>query len=727
MSDENNKTAQEENFTLEDILAEVKGDAFIAGERKLPSDVMRKRAEEIMSEARGESDEEPERELVVKEYDTAAESESEWRGDFAESRDDGEDDSLPELVRLRDTPARGDDEEYDTEYDTEYDEEPQREKKRGLFGRRRDKKHDDEEETPDYADDEPEDTESEENDGYDELSEDEAIPENEPELKDICRMYGAKARALRSRSLIAGLVCIPLLYMAFASYYTLPLSSVLNKHFVISAAIALGFELIVMILGFDIVKAGIKDLFCLRANMESLVTVSCLASLADAVWTIVTKTNAQGAPFCAAAAISMLFAMIGAYKTARGYMLTFRSASKIPEMYCVTAEYKRIEGGSVLYKMRGDSRGFVTKSHRESLPERVFSIAAPLMLAAAVLLSLGASVAKGQSQLFFRCFSAICAVAAPFSLLLIFGQPFRVLAGRLSNVGAAVAGWQGARDIGNAIGMVVREGDLFPSGMLSVGGINIMGAQPRERVITCTGSLIIASGSGLSEIFEELLKSQRCRIADVRDFAIYEGGGVSGTIDNVQVLIGSWGFLNLMGIRVPESMNIKSAVFCAIDKELSGVFTINYNPTGSVQSALTAILPRKMLTLFALRDFNITTLLLKQKFKLQATNTEGIEILSFAERYKLSEPPEEKKQPSALIFREGLSPYVHVVLGGRSLQTTVIIGTVITLLGAVLGIALMAFLCFKGTFGAATVANALTYMFAWLLPTFLLKRIVGRY
>ncbi len=766
MSDENNKTAQEENFRLEDILAEVKGDAFIAGEKKLPSDELHKRAEAIMNEVRGSSNpEEPgERELVVKEYDSAEEKENEWRGIFDEikgknaggtgGKTEKGDTALPNLVFLHEIQKQPasmnemskdeldengfEDDTADDEEDRELDDPPRR---RGLFGGLfRKKGHDDEEDfkedndeedgkagyTDDDKDDENDDGEDNELDEDFEVSEDEAIPDNEPDLRDICKAYAGKARSLRFRSLIVGLTCIPLLYAAFAAEYKLPLSGLMTSNIVIATAVMLGLELLILILGFDIIKAGLRDLFRLRANAETLVTVSFVATIADAVWTIVTKSSA-GTPFCAVAAFSMLFTLIGAYKTARGYMLSFRSASKISDMYCVTAEYKRVEGGSVLYKMKGDSKGFMTKSHMPNLPEKAFGIAAPILLIAVIGLSLFASIAQGRPNTFFRCFAAIASVSAPFSLLLIFGQPFRVLAGRLSDVGAAIAGWQGTCDIGNAIGTVVREGDLFPTGTLSIGGINILGGASRERVLTCTGSLVIASGSGLTEIFDELLKGQRLRASDVRDFSIYEGGGLSGTVGSDRVLIGSWGFMNLMGIRLQENMNIKNAIFCAIDEELSGVFVINYNPTSSVQNALSALLSRKMLTLFAVRDFNITTLLLKQKFKLPSDRMDEIEILSFSERYKLSEAPEVKKQPSALIFREGLAPYTHVVLGGRSLQTTVIIGTVISMLGTVLGLLLMAFLCFKGSFGAATAPNALTYMFAWLLPTLFLKLIVGRY
>jgi hypothetical protein len=185
--------------------------------------------------------------------------------------------------------------------------------------------------------------------------------------------------------------------------------------------------------------------------------------------------------------------------------------------------------------------------------------------------------------------------------------------------------------------------------------------------------------------------------------------------------------MNLMGIRVQENLNIKNAIFCAINGSLAGVFLVDYIPTRSVRNALVALLSHSMMTLFALRDFNITTMMLRQKFKIPLGSAENIDVLTFSDRYRLSDPPLRKKQPAALIFREGLGPYASVVLGGRSLQMCVRIGTAIMISGAVLGAGLMFFICYKGAFSAASAVNTLIFMFAWLLPTFLLSRLVGRY
>lgn len=730
MSDENDKTGQSGGFSLEDILAEYKGEAYIAGEKKLPVIEMQKRAEEILKEVYEIKDDpkpkpEPLREHkpTIISFAEAVKAQKEEDDIFETEAEDSDDSELylnterevktdekekDNIKPLEEASAKGrfeDDEPYEDD----------REEKKpggffsGLFGRN--KKQTEEEDEP--FEDEPE----------EDMPPLDEIPEDEPDLKLIYKAYSGKASSLRLRSFISAAVCIVLALITFVSDTNYPFPHFLNDKFIPVVCVSLALEIAVIILGFDIIKSGLKDLFTLKAGAESLVAVSCLATVGDAISILVTKSTDRGLPFGVISSFSMFFALLGAFKTARGYMLSFRTAASLTDVYCVTAEGDRLEGGTVLVKSKGNALGFVTKCHKQSFPEKVLTYAAPLLILGSLGLSLIASLGKGNASSFFHCYAAIAAAAAPFSSLMIFGHPFRALAQYLSESGAAIAGWQGACDIGDAVGTVVTDEDIFPAGTLSISGVNIMTGASRDKVLSYTGSMIAMSESGLSEVFKELMKSQMARTVNVKEFSLYEGGGFSGVSAGDRVLVGSSGFMNLMGIRIPENMNMKNAIFCAINDELSGVFLISYNPTRPVQNALVALLSRKMMTLFALRDFNVSTMMIRQKFKIDG-KADNIDVLTFGERFRLSEPPAVKHQPSALIFREGLAPYASAVLGGRALQTAVRIGTVISVLSAAFGLVFVFYMCAKGAFTAVTAANLLVFMLAWLLPTYFLSRMV---
>ena len=83
----------------------------------------------------------------------------------------------------------------------------------------------------------------------------------------------------------------------------------------------------------------------------------------------------------------------------------------------------------------------------------------------------------------------------------------------------------------------------------------------------------------------------------------YEGGGLSANIRGDQVLVGSAAFMNLMDIPLPQGLNVKSAVFCAINGELAGIFALSYSLHDTIFPALEELMREKIGPVLATRDF----------------------------------------------------------------------------------------------------------------------------
>src|SRR5699024_837178 len=114
-----------------------------------------------------------------------------------------------------------------------------------------------------------------------------------------------------------------------------------------------------------------------------------------------------------------------------------------------------------------------------------------------------------------------------------------------------------------------------------------------EKVVAVTATLIRDSGSGLDKIFHDLLRSQGAIYRRCSSFERCEGGLAAG-IRGEQILVGSAAFMHLMEVALPQGLNVKNAVFCAIDGELAGLFALNYNLHGAVRPALTALIRNKI-------------------------------------------------------------------------------------------------------------------------------------
>ena len=205
----------------------------------------------------------------------------------------------------------------------------------------------------------------------------------------------------------------------------------------------------------------------------------------------------------------------------------------------------------------------------------------------------------------------------------------------------------------------------------------------------------------------------------LEDFACNESGGLTAIINGEEVLVGSSAFMNLRGVRLTEARSMKDAVYVSINGLLVGFFKIKYVPVQSVQNALFALLRTKIAPIFAVRDFNITPLMLGQKFKM---STDGFDFPAYRKRYAMSAAePSDYTQTAGIVARDGLGPLVSVAGLGRQLYSTVRICVILALLCTVIGVVLMFALCAIGAFDSATVGNLLVYMGLWLVPVILLN------
>ena len=151
---------------------------------------------------------------------------------------------------------------------------------------------------------------------------------------------------------------------------------------------------------------------------------------------------------------------------------------------------------------------------------------------------------------------------------------------------------------------------------------------------------------------------------------------------------------------------------------------VNYRATGGVQDALVTLLHSNLEPVFALRDFNITPQMLKNKFRLPADN---FKFPSYSERFRISgAEPDAASRVAAAIAREGMEPLVDAADRGRRLYSAIRIGTLITAVGCVFGLLMMFLMSWTGGFAANTAGNVITFMLLWLIPSVVITWGVSR-
>ena len=200
---------------------------------------------------------------------------------------------------------------------------------------------------------------------------------------------------------------------------------------------------------------------------------------------------------------------------------------------------------------------------------------------------------------------------------------------------------------------------------------------------------------------------------------------MSAVIRGEQVLVGSASFMALMEVGLPQGLNVKNAVFCAIEGELAGIFALNYTQPNNIRPSLAALISNKVSPVLATRDFNIIPAMLRQRFKLPV---EKMEFPPVERRVELSAPLQEYDPViAAVLCREGLGPFSDAVVGGRRLRNTVRANAVLTVLASLAGILLAFYLTFVRAYFSLAPLNVLVFLVMWLVPILLTSAGVDKY
>ena len=550
----------------------------------------------------------------------------------------------------------------------------------------------------------------------------EEIPEPTP--KKAIRACTAQMRSFRLRGRIAVALSLVMLYLSFAWSGPLPLTGALKGDIRVVSLLLIVLELSVMMTGLDILTKGLLGVARRRMGAESLIAASCVFSLLDAALLSFLRTDELGVPFCAVSAISMTFALWGEFFACQGRRATFRVLAAKQDLYTVTAEKGLAPNSTALLKSRRGIQGFIRRTGEAGYGEISYGTLSPFLLIAAVILGLLASLGRGQAKALMHCISVLTAVSATFSSTVCFSVPFAAAAKRLRQSGAAVAGWSGARDIGRSRRVVITDADVFPKGTVAVGNIRILEGTFTDKVISYTASVVTASGSGLASAFADLVRRNGYTIRRVENFEPHDGGGLTAMVNGESVCVGNTGFMNLIGIRLPQKLTTRTSLYTAINGSLVGIFNIEYRPVSSVQDALVLLLRSNLEPIFAIRDFNITPLMLKKKFRMP---TDAFQFPAYSERFRISgAEPDPASRIAAVIAREGMGPLVDVAERGRRLSLGVRAAAIISLVGSIFGLLLMFLLCWMGAFDSASASNVITFMLLWLIPLALIVIAIRR-
>ena len=458
---------------------------------------------------------------------------------------------------------------------------------------------------------------------------------------------------------------------------------------------------------------GFGDLIHKRFSLNTLLVFSFLACCADGIMCL----NQLRVPCCAAFSLHVTLSLIGSLQKRNVELAQMDTMRKAIRLDSLTLTEDFYEGRPGYLRGEGQVEDFMDTYDRPSGPEKVVSVYAFVALLVALVAAVYAGISHSMT-LAVQVFSVTLLVAIPVSTHVAFSRPAFLLQRRLRKHGSVICGWQGVVGLCRNAAFPLTDRDLVPSGTVKLNGVKFYGSREPDEVVAYAAAVIGADGGSMAPLVEQLLESRSGYHYDAQQLQSYPGG-IGAVVNGEAVLAGTLAFMQSMGVDMPNGTKVNQAVYVSIDGELVGVFAVTHNKVKTAGAGLTTLCSyRRLIPVLVTGDFMLTESFLRGKF---GVNTRRIAFLPRAERSALA-----KREPSvedpvlALTTKEGLAGMAYAVTGSRALRASCITGTVVHMLGGILGILIVAALMIVGADHLMTSYNILLYQLLWMIPGLLI-------
>lgn len=550
--------------------------------------------------------------------------------------------------------------------------------------------------------------EEEETNEPEEEAEEEAY--EEPEIEDFTKYEDTRAIQLelqyRVRTATIGVVLSGVLELAVL---LLTLLTMLLGRSPISEIGYLSVQMfafvLMCLLNYPVIARGLTGLFSLRANADTLPSLTLLVGTAGVALHFINLT-APLPLWTPLAGLAMVLAAAGQLVQARRVRSNFAFVSYNGDKYAASlieepktlheiGQRVVIEGNArIAYFKRTDFLSdYLQNAYTEHIGDFWSRWMAPLFLGLPLVVSLIVSLC-GVTDGFWEWLQvfafSLSLAAAPVSLCVqvSLSQCCRYMLRR----GGFMVGWKAVDTFGAPDAVTVNVEDLYPDESMLLHGIKTFAGMHIDDAILDAASLAIRSGGPLSQIFRRIIQDKMELLKEVENLVYEQGMGLSGWVDGRRVLVGNRNLLANHGVDVPSldyearyAKDGRRLVYLSTAGELSAMFVVSYLPDEEIKRALRDLCRAKVTVLVRSCDPNVTAADLCSSFDLDDYYIEVLPAVAgrMYDRLMAESMP---SAPAVLASNGHIIGISGALSACRSIRIRCVIALIVSLLLSVAGI-----------------------------------------
>ena len=538
------------------------------------------------------------------------------------------------------------------------------------------------------------------------------------DLRKAAGSWKQRARVQAQRSIIVAVLTVIAVYLSCATDFSLPLPA--SMDYVDSPnAVMISFivlQLVAMVAAYDVIKDGILAAVNLSPNFSTLVDLALVLNLVHCIVRLV--WDGEEMPYTCVAMLALFAQMRARVSDARTRHYLYKVAAGAPQpvgIYCRDGDPKHI----VKTPME-NTEPFVRQTVKPDRGRQVESILTILAVVVSIVLSVIVCVSTGDAGRLIYVLAATMTGACQVALLSAVPMGRCNAARHMMKGGTALDGMRGASELSSAGAVVLTDDDLFPAGSVALERLEL-----RSQLNDATALAYAAALAGDSSLGHMLAEEVRARYGAplvAHHVVRYTGGGISGRIGGLEILLGGVDFMAERGIlagEVPEN-----GLVLAVESEVAAVLAVDYQVPAVLFNAMQVLTERHIRILLHTRNHQVTPQLVERLYGLH----EGTVILPELETDRALRNPRYAAGGTlcGIMMRDGLVPFADCVSTAQGQNRLSAVGAVIGIGAAVICMLLMAYLCFVFVPIDARPIRVLLYAILCFVPIFFLESGVGR-
>jgi hypothetical protein len=539
----------------------------------------------------------------------------------------------------------------------------------------------------------------------------------------MLRKLDRKKSSLILRMSLVLVLCVPLFYLSAADALYLPSfpgSSPVTDPF-LHTVISLSLLGACALIGLDILVSGFSRMVMLRPNADSLVFISTVASIGHCVSYLLNPTQTLFAPFCLLPAFGIFMSLLSQNLSLKHSIRSLRSCYKLQRSRVLAPLPEEYDEDQIYALANAKSfQGFYRSFTERDAAETTMLWYAPIMAVATLFLAIYCSVGlyEENGPPFFWCWSLMTSLTPALGFFLCTALPYASVSKRLFKNGVLFGGRKAVSRMASRAFVLMTDEELFPGDGVSINGFKLMDPSRKEEALSYSASVLDAAHTALARPFIRLAADEYAPIRPVSQLKFNEMGGIIALVDNKQVMIGTGSFIQRCGIKIPQDIKLRTAVFCAIDAELVAVFAVRYQALPRSDYALTLLTENGYIPVLATRDFNVTASFLQSRFGIASSDV----VYPPAElRASLSDPGLSLEADGIVVTRGAGDSLAEALVACNRYRAASRAGLIFSLLSSLLGLGMAVLMSFNVWQGAAAPLNLFIYYVLWLVPILLLS------